>query len=314
MICMNVKDDLSEKVIYDYADCPASIHYDMLSAYPNYSGISHWHDDIELILILSGQMQYNVNGKISTLRQGEGIFVNSCQMHFGFSDLHQECIFLCILLHPVLLCTSPAYEKNFVFPVIRNGKVPFVFLSPEISWQKEILQQIHVLFEHHEEKTAPLRILSSFSAIWTLLYENLPAPGTEIPVDTDLSVIRSMTGFIQQNYASALSLKDIAAAGSVGISKCCRLFSRYFSLTPNSYLNNYRLAKSTDLLRETSLSITEIALSSGFNSASYYAESFRKWTGISPGAFRKARNTASGRTWNALNFPVQNSTDGENSL
>lgn len=97
-----------------------------------------------------------------------------------------------------------------------------------------------------------------------------------------------MTGFIQQNYTSRISLKEIAAAGSVGISKCCKLFSRYFSQSPNLYLNQYRLNKSAQLLRETDMTITEIALSTDFGSASYYAESFRKWAGMSPGKFRKA--------------------------
>ena len=85
MITIDVKEDLSENVIYDYADCQAGIHYDLLSSYPNYSGVSHWHDDIELILILSGEMKYNVNGNIFPLHKNEGIFVNSRQLHFGFS-------------------------------------------------------------------------------------------------------------------------------------------------------------------------------------------------------------------------------------
>lgn len=300
MIYMDVKDNLAEKVVYDYADCQASIHYDSLSLYPNCSGISHWHDDIELILILSGEMQYNVNGKIFMLHENEGIFVNSRQLHFGFSDNHKECVFLCILLHPILLCASPAYEKSFVLPVTRNNEAPCSLLSPDIPWQKEILEQIRFLFDHRKEKTAPLKILSSFSFIWALLYENLSSSGVEIHADHDLSVIRSMTGFIQQNYTSRISLEDIAASGSVGISKCCRLFSRYFSHTPICYLNNYRLSQSTHLLRETSLSITEIALSTGFNSASYYAESFRKWAGSSPGEFRKNQFLTTGRTWNEL--------------
>ena len=105
-----------------------------------------------------------------------------------------------------------------------------------------------------------------------------------------------MTGFIQQNYASRISLSDIAAAGSVGISKCCKLFSRYFSQSPNLYLNQYRLNKSTLLLRETDMTITDIALSSGFGSASYYAEAFRKWAGMSPGEFRKSQLTADDRS------------------
>lgn len=58
----------------------------LLSQYPEYRAPSHWHDDIEFICVLSGGMKYNVNGEIVNLKKGEGIFVNSGQMHSGFSD------------------------------------------------------------------------------------------------------------------------------------------------------------------------------------------------------------------------------------
>ena len=288
MIYLDLKDDQSEKVIYDYPDCPAYFIAEYLSHYPNYAAVSHWHDDIEFLMIRSGQMQYHVNGTILNLEEGQGIFVNSRQMHYGFSADHRECDFICALIHPMLLCSTPAYEKNFVLPLIRNDNIPFYILDPSIQWQKIILEQLASMYAHHEDKTAPLRILSSFSLIWALLLENLPAASPEKNnIDPDLSTIRSMTGFIQQNYTSRISLSDIAEAGCVGISKCCRLFSRYFSQTPNLYLNQYRLNKSAELLRETNLSITEIALSTGFSGASYYAETFRKWAGMSPGEFRR---------------------------
>ena len=173
--------------------------------------------------------------------------------------------------------------------MIRNNEVPFFIFDPGISWQAQILKQMADIYVHRKSKTAPLRILSSFSLIWALLLEHLPsASRTEDHTNTDLTAIRNMTGFIQQNYTSRISLKEIAAAGSVGISKCCKLFSRYFSQSPNLYLNQYRLNKSAQLLRETDMTITEIALSTGFGSASYYAESFRKWAGMSPWKFRKA--------------------------
>ena len=84
MIYLDLKDDLSEKMVYDHPDCPVYTIHELLSHYPNYSAISHWHDDIEFLMIRSGQMQYNVNGKILTLEQGQGIFVNSgrCIMVF----------------------------------------------------------------------------------------------------------------------------------------------------------------------------------------------------------------------------------------
>ena len=125
MLSVDLKDDRSEIVHYDFEDYPIYIRKALLSSYNNFEAPSHWHDDIEFLMIQSGQMQYNVNGKILTLEQGQGIFVNSRQMHYGFSESHRECEFFCILIHPMLLCTLPAYEKNFVLPLIRNNEVTF---------------------------------------------------------------------------------------------------------------------------------------------------------------------------------------------
>ena len=97
-----------------------------------------------------------------------------------------------------------------------------------------------------------------------------------------------MVSFIHENYGGKVTLEEIAAAGAVGQSKCCKLFSRFFFQSPVMYLTQYRLTKSIELLLHTDQTIIEIALSVGFGSASYYAETFHKWMGKSPSAYRKA--------------------------
>lgn len=68
-----------------------------LSTLTNYAAPSHWHDDIELIAVPEGEMDYNMNGEVIRLQKGEGIFVNAQQLHFGFSRTMTECIFICII-------------------------------------------------------------------------------------------------------------------------------------------------------------------------------------------------------------------------
>ena len=68
---------LSENVAYNHPDFPAYIKKRQLSSYPDFRAVSHWHDDLEFILILDGTMIYNVNGKKIPLQTGEGLFVNS---------------------------------------------------------------------------------------------------------------------------------------------------------------------------------------------------------------------------------------------
>ncbi|MDO4260880.1 MAG: AraC family transcriptional regulator [Eubacteriales bacterium] len=286
--CAQLNDDRSERVPYTCPGYPIHVTKSRLCDYPNYTAPSHWHDDMEFIVVLSGQMDYSVNGTVVTLREGEGIVVNARQMHFGFSAARASCEFLCILLHPELLCSVSSLEQDFVLPVLQNGSAPFALLHPGCPWQERILKELFSMYDASlEGGAAPLKIQSSFAAVWALLYEHLPVQKT--PSDypgADLAIMKNMVGYIQKHYAEKLTLADIAAAGAVGQSKCCKLFQKYVQQTPVLYLNQHRLSKSVGLLRSTDLSVTEIALSVGFRSASYYAESFRKWCGKSPTAFK----------------------------
>ena len=286
---ITLNDDRSEKVRYNTPDYPVYARRGLLSQYPEYKAPNHWHDDTEFIRILSGQMRYNVNGVILDLKEGDGVFVNSGQMHFGFSDSEQECDFLCIILHPMLLASVFPFEHDFVMPLIRNRKLPFLHLSRETGWHREILSQLDLLYQSRDQRTAPMCALSCFARIWTLLCEHAPEDnGKQNRQGQDLMIVKNMVGFIQKNYRDKISLAEIAASGTVGQSKCCKLFARYFSQSPNEYLNHYRIDKSLDLLRNTDLSVTETALSVGFSNASYYAEVFRRYLGKSPREFRNS--------------------------
>ncbi len=290
MLSLELKDDRSEKVRYDYTDYPIYIRRALLSAYPGYAAPTHWHDDIEFIAVLSGEMQYNVNGEIVTLNENEGIFVNARQMHFGFSTDKKECDFICILLHPLMLCATYAYERDFVLPVLHNRNAAYIKLNTDILWQKTIFENIKTMYSVRSEMSAVLQIQNLFLSTWLQLYENIPSESQSKNLNADLSVLRNMIGFIQQNYMGKITLTDIAASGAVGQSKCCKLFAKYIGQSPNIYLTHYRLDKSTFLLKNTDMAVTEIATTVGFNGSSYYAEAFRKWCGKSPTEYRTASN------------------------
>lgn len=290
MTLLEIKDDRSERVRYDYIDYPIYIRKALLSSYPNYAAPLHWHDDIELVAVLSGEMQYNVNGEIITIRENEGVVVNARQIHFGFSAHKKDCEFICILLHPLMLCATSAYERDYVLPVLQNRNAPFVKLSAGTAWQREIYQNIQTMFFLKDENAAPLKVQKLFYDIWIRLYENLSPENPLKPQNTDLSILKNMIGFIQRNYALKITLADIAASGAVGQSKCCKLFTKYIGYTPNAYLIQYRLVKSTELLKSTDMTIIEVASAAGFSGSSYFAEVFRRWSTQSPSEYRK-KNT-----------------------
>ena len=77
MLSVDLAQDRSERVRYNFPEYPAYIRSGNLSDYPHYTFPSHWHDDIELLYVTSGEMEYSVDGEILTLQAGNAIFINS---------------------------------------------------------------------------------------------------------------------------------------------------------------------------------------------------------------------------------------------
>ncbi len=284
---LDLRLDGSEKVKYDYEDFHSYIRRSMLSVWPNYSADSHWHEDLEFISVLSGYMDYNVNGDIIRIEAGQGIIVNSRQLHYGFSKEQKECEFICILLHPMLLCTSQYIEREFVSPFLADGSVPYIFLDENVQWQRNILDALREMCDNSEKATAPLLIQSLFNRIWFLITENALRLQHTKAKDRNLSVLKDMLLFIQKSYKDRITLTDIAKSGNVSKSTCLIIFKRYLQDTPGNYLIGYRLKKAAGILRETTLPISETAFEAGFQGASYFAETFKRYYGLTPGEYRE---------------------------
>lgn len=108
--------DGSEIVHYDHPGIPLYIRKGILSYYPGRRAQCHWHDDIELIQILDGEMNYYINGEVVPLRKGDGILINTREMHYGYSNHGNDCIFICILFHTTLLSPCKEVAQNMSRP------------------------------------------------------------------------------------------------------------------------------------------------------------------------------------------------------
>lgn len=279
--------DFSENVDYNIKEYPIYIRTGLLSQYPNYSAVSHWHEDLEFIVIRSGHMNYNVNGTITDLPQGNGIFVNSRQFHHGFSTDYTECEFICILIHPLLLCINEYYERHFVSPIISNTQQPYLILSKDTMWHRQVMDILSDIHTHNQKELDIPYIQQLIFKLWIPFHENFPRQQTQSRPDRQLAVVKNMVSFIQSHYQDALTLQMIADSGHVCKSSCLALFHKYLSQTPISYLTQYRLARSVYLLLHTDLSILEISYEVGFHNASYYSETFKKYYGCTPKEYVK---------------------------
>ncbi len=292
--CSAFNQDTSETVSYNNPLFPAYVQYGFLSSYPDYSAISHWHEDLEFILIKKGRMTYNVNGELVELSENNGIMVNSRQLHYGFSAQHSECEFICILLSTELLSGNKWFYHNYIECITSNSSGPYIYLDCR-GWQKTILERLENLYQNFggnpfylPQAECCYEVIMDFAQIMKAIYENL---NTERRVSdkesSDLAALRDMITYIEEHFASHIALEDIAFAGACCKSRCSLLFKKYLRDTPITYTTKLRLRKSLGALLESDSGITEIAYEHGFGGASYYCETFQKYYGISPLKYRK---------------------------
>lgn len=91
-----------------------------------------------------------------------------------------------------------------------------------------------------------------------------------------------------ENMETPLSALEIAHRVELSLRQVERLFMRHLTSTPGRYYMSVRLERARELLRHTNASILDVALSTGFTSHSYFAQSYRSHFGCSPSEERRA--------------------------
>ena len=288
---VEVMSDGSERVLYNRPGCAVFTRRERLSAFSGGRILSHWHDDLELLCVRQGRMRCCINGEKLEAKEGDGLFINSCQTH-GFERAGRgDCAFFSLLIHPSMLGANAYLRENFVRPLSRNDAFACLPLQAGVEWQDGILRCVRAACEamDGDDPAAELLVMSlSFQAI-AMLTRHMPEPAP-LAMETDRRslALRRMLGYVQRHYREKIALGDLAAAGGLSVSACCDLFRRHTGQTPGGYVTRYRLERGMEQLCNPNLSVTEIARSVGFASASYFSECFKRYLHMTPLAYRRA--------------------------
>ena len=288
MSSLNIFSDHSEYLNYNDPGFPLYIQKGELCQYENYTYLCHWHRDLEFIIILDGIMNFFINGKHLTLKTNEGIFINSRRLHYGYSKEKNNCTFICIRISPNLLGENTPSGKKFLESILGMDREDYLYLYEENGWRSNTMNAIKKLYEgYHKEPENPLLLTIHSMNLFLPISQNIQLTSKKNLVGSDWTLIWKMVEYIQQNYEQKITLDEIANSSSVSRSKCCKLFNKYLGQTPNKYLNNYRINKSCEMLKETQASIIEISLICGFQTPSYFTSTFQKLIGMNPKKYRK---------------------------
>lgn len=99
--------------------------------------------------------------------------------------------------------------------------------------------------------------------------------------------VEKSINLIQQHYANPdFNIECLSNTIKIERTYLFRLFKKYKNISPKTYLIQYRLNKSAELLKKTSYSIEEIAYLVGFNYSSHFSRQFSIYKNMSPSKYR----------------------------
>jgi AraC-like DNA-binding protein len=104
--------------------------------------------------------------------------------------------------------------------------------------------------------------------------------------------VRRVQAFIESNLDKSIGVADLACSARLSPSHFARAFHVGLGETPYSYLQRLRIERSLILLQTTVLPLCRIASECGFSDQSHFNRVFKKRTGGSPGAWRRAHADA----------------------
>ncbi len=247
----------------------------------------HWHEEFELILVVSGTFKVNIDFTQIELSKGQSIFINTGRLHSGSGVGIEPCIIKSIVFHPRLIYgdTSSILFQKYIYPLTLKTSLGYSMLLP----QSNLL--ISSFFEDSHENNFAQEFIDRENLTRILIDVLQENKNSTFELDNSqmkmLSRLKKMISYIEKNFSSNILLKDIAASANVKESECLRCFKTILKTSPIKYLIQFRLEQSAILLKTTELTITEVAMICGFFDISYYIKCFKTRYRLTPSKYRK---------------------------
>ena len=108
-------------------------------------------------------------------------------------------------------------------------------------------------------------------------------------LDTAGSYVQKAVSYISANYSYPITVEDIADYVGVSRSHLFRSFESVLQESPKEYLTHFRIRQACYLLEHSSLSITAVANSVGFDNSLYFSKTFHKAKGMAPRDYRQKK-------------------------
>jgi AraC-like DNA-binding protein len=250
-----------------------------------------------LYLVLSGQLQLNGPTGGNNLSAGDLVLLPASPPHELHGPRRAGRAAPCELLSASLEFYAADHPLFDVLPAVIHAPRALLAASPGCA---SYLEQLALeALNPKDGADALLSRLSEVVLIEVMRFFARP-PGVECPVTgwfaglRDPSLRRALVAMHQQPSKS-WTVEMLAKVARESRSAFAAHFTSVMQQSPMAYLAHWRMFQSRNLLRQTDLSLEDIAERVGYGSAAAFALAFTRSQGIAPGAFRKREHAENER-------------------
>lgn len=270
---------------------PVGINVESIEVYEQGSFLWHWHPEIELTWIMSGQIEYHINDRKYLLTEGEGLFGNSNTLHSGYMKDGKACTYLSVTFHPRFLYgyENSILQTKYVDFITTNDTWSSLKLEKQISWHQDIIRKMQDIYQLSQNPPGDyeLEVHLLLMQIWKKLYQHFASlPARDQKPQHHLERLREIISYIQEHYNQEITLNDVATHANICKSECCRFFKKHMGMTIFEYIMFLRIQNSLPLLRAGE-SITKASGAAGFSSPAYYGQIFKRYMKCTPREYQK---------------------------
>jgi AraC-like DNA-binding protein len=251
----------------------------------------HMHSQIELNLVLEGEMSYWFDGRRITVGSGRLVLFWGMIPH-QVVDRSEPTRFVCLYVPMSVFLGLPAMsrlrEAIFRGAVVEALGIKVWDRDIFLRWREELLsgdKQLEQIVR--EELSARVRRLDREG--WHDLREIAPMAVNATSHDAERIVsVERMARFIGEKGLEPIAIDDVARAAGLHPNYAMTLFKRAIGLTIKQSITRHRLDTAQSMLIATDLPVAAIAFDCGFGSLSSFYEAFEGRFHKSPAQFRKS--------------------------
>lgn len=262
----------------------------------DFSHSPEMHDFWEMVYVDKGEIIAITDGIGCTLTQGQAIFHEPYEIHSHISNKE--------VANNMLVVSFTA--NNEVMDFFRKktftlDKTARTLLTLFMQEAKNALGKIPNDYENKgpldfsNEKFGSTQLMQSYFSEFLIKlirhgkeFSDKISPSAEGHLIAKNSIAELICDYLQKNVYSPLNLSDICSHFLIGKSKLSVLFRDYTGKSPVKYYSELKISEAKKLLREDSLSVSEIADLLCFSGIHNFSRSFKKATGFSPLEYKKS--------------------------